>query len=149
MNRCLSEQLLLQCFMGEGGADQLAHLKSCLSCAGRYRALEADMGLITRGLQAPPPRRRHAYAAGFAGWRMALPAAAVLAAFAVGWSLRGASFSATNRPRAQIVSRNSSAPPQLARQPGVRPAMYAEYVQGAFGGDNCSDANDVLEPGCF
>jgi hypothetical protein len=153
MNQCLSDQVLLQCYTGEGAASELAHLKSCLTCAGRYKALESDLALITQVLDAPPPRRRPATAGGFAQWRVAFSAAAVLVAFVVGWSLRGTAVSPPASPVAPVALHQparSSAPIQVsALDTGDDGAMYAAYVQGAFNADPCSDANDPLEPGCL
>jgi len=151
MNRCLSDQALLQCYTGEGDPDERAHLKSCLACSARYKQLEGEMGLITQALEAPPPRRDHRPAWGFARWRVVASAAAVVVAFAIGWSLRGASLSQLSGPAAPIASRapaSSSAPIQVSSlQPTS--AIYAAYVQDEFGGDSCSEASDPLAPGCL
>lgn len=150
MNRCLSDQALLQCYTGEGAADELAHLKSCLGCAGRYKQLEGDMGLIKQALEAPPPRRHRADAWGFARWRVVVSAAAVLAAFVGGWSLRGVSFSqlaGRTAPVAFHAPASSGAPIQLSAAEPTS-AIYAAYVQNEFGGDSCSEASDPLGPGC-
>ena len=150
MNRCLSDQALLQCYMGEAAADELGHLKSCLACAGRYKQLEGDMGLIMQALQAPPPRHHSSTAWGYARWRVAASVAAVVAAFVVGWSLRGVSFSQFAGRSAQVAFHApapSGAPIQLfALEP--TPAVYAAYVQDEFGGDSCSETSDPLGPGC-
>jgi hypothetical protein len=151
MNQCLSEQALLQCYSGEGAADELAHVKSCLACAARYRELESDMGLIMQALQAPPPRRERSTTWGFARWRVAASAAAVAVAFAVGWSLRGASLSPFAGGSASVALRAHApigAPMQVsALEP--TPAIYAAYVQDEFGGDSCSETSDPLAPGCL
>jgi|SRR5215469_9402630 len=158
MNKCLSDQALLQCYMGDGAADELAHLKKCLACGGRYGALQADLSRISEALETPPPRRTAA-ARGFARWRMVISAAAVLAAFVVGWSLRGESLSQFARPHPQLAVHRpvpSTAPIQLsALEPGTikaddaTSAIYAAYVQDVFGGNPCSEANDPLGPGCL
>ncbi len=145
MNRCLSEQALLQCYMGEGAADELVHLKGCLACSGRLKELEGDMGLITQALQAPPPLRHRAPAFGWVRWRAAASATAIAAAFVVGWALRGVAVSQFAGP---VAPSASHAPIQIsAREP--TPAVYAAYVQDEFGGDSCSDANDPLGSGCL
>lgn len=159
MNRCLSEQALLHCYTGEGVADDLAHLKSCLLCASRYKQLDSDMVMITQALQAPPPHRQRNTAGVFARWRVPVLSVAVVAAFMVGWSLRGVSLSQlAGRPAAVALRApvQSGAPIQLSalepdaiKEGGAAPAMYAAYVQGAFGEDPCSEANDPLGPGCF
>ena len=158
MNRCLSDQALLQCYTNEGAADDVAHLKYCLACAGRYKQLEGDMSMITRALEAAPPRHQPSAARGFAGWRVPVLSAAVVAAFMVGWSLRGVSLSRfAGRPAAVALHEQvrSGPPIQLsALEPGTikaggaATAMYAAYVQGAFGEEPCSESNDPLEPGC-
>ncbi len=158
MNRCLSDQALLQCYTGEGAADDLAHLKSCLACASRYKQLDSDMVMITQALEAAPPRRQRSAAGRFARWRVPVLSAAVVAAFMVGWSLRGVSlsrFAGRPAPLALHEPVRSGAPIQLSalepgtiKASGAAPAMYAAYVQGAFGGEPCSEANDPLEPGC-
>jgi hypothetical protein len=151
MNRCLSDQALLQCYTGDGAADELAHLKSCLACAGRYKQLEGDMSFITGALEAPPPSHRRTVR-GFAPWRVAVSAAAVAAAFGVGWSLRGVPVGGLAGRSTQIAAhqRIQSAPAiQLASKGGPPAAMYAAYVQDEFSGEPCSDANDPLEPGCL
>jgi len=157
MNKCLSDQALLQCYGGDGAADELAHLKKCLACAGRYGALEADLSRISQALEAPPPRR--VATRGFVRWRMAVSVAAVLAAFVVGWSLRGQSLNQFGRPHPQLALYPSAplpAPIQLsALEPGAlktggaTSAVYAAYVQDVFGGNPCSDASDPLDPGCL
>jgi hypothetical protein len=154
MNRCLSEEALLQCYTGEGAAAELAHLKSCLGCAGRYKALEADMELISQALDSPPPPIRHREAVGWFGqWQVALSAVAILMAFVVGWSMRGVSFNPLPHHAVQMAAVHQSAPAapvQLsALDAGDGGAVYAAYVQGAFGSDSCSDANDPLQPGCL
>jgi hypothetical protein len=158
MNRCLTDQALLQCYTAEGAADDLAHLKTCLACAGRYKQLDSDMGMITQALDAAPPRRARHAAGVFARWRVPVMSAAVVAAFMVGWSLRGVSVRRLTGQPAQVALHEpvrSSAPIQLsALEPGAikaggaAPAMYAAYVQGAFGEEPCSESNDPLEPGC-
>ena len=158
MNRCLSDPVLLQCYTGEGAADDLAHLKNCLACAGRYKQLDRDMAMITQALEAPPPRRERATAGGFARWRVPVLSGAVVAAFMVGWSLRGVSLSSLagrSTPVALHEPVRSGAPIQFSalepgaiRAGGAAPAIYAAYVQGAFGEEPCSEANDPLEPGC-
>jgi hypothetical protein len=155
MNRCLSDQALLQCYTGEGVADDVAHLKNCLACASRYKQLDNDMVMITQALEAAPPRRERRAAGGFARWRMPVLSAAVVAAFMVGWSLRGVSLSRFTGQPAPVALHEpvrSGAPIQLsALEPaagGAAPAMYAAYVQGAFGEQPCSESNDPLEPGC-
>jgi hypothetical protein len=153
MNQCLSDQVLLQCYTGEGAAPELAHLKTCLTCAGRYRALESDMAVITRALDSPPPRRRSAKSRGFAQWRVAFSAAAVLVAFVVGWSMRGNLPGPSAHPVGPVAL-NQPAQTRASIQvssidTGNGGAMYAAYVQDAFGSDACSDANDPLEPGCL
>lgn len=158
MNRCLSEQALLQCYTGEGVADDLAHMKNCLACASRYKQLDSDMVMITQALEAAPPRRERSAARGFARWRVPVLSAAVVAAFMVGWSLRGVSLSRLAGQPASVALHEpvrSGPPIQLsALEPGAikaggaAPAMYAAYVQGAFGEEPCSESNDPLEPGC-
>jgi hypothetical protein len=154
MNRCLSEQALLLSYIGEGTPADMSHLKSCLTCAGRYKAIEGDLALITEALQSPPPRRRLS-AGWLPGWRLAVSALALSAAFMFGWSLRATSVAhlsvnATQVARQQAVS---SEPMQLSlaertdTNDGVAPAMYAAYVQGAFADDSCADT-DPLGPGC-
>jgi hypothetical protein len=141
---------LLQCFTGEGAADELLHLKNCLACASRYKQLETEMGLITRALQTPPPSHRQS-ARGLVPWRVAISAVAVLAAFIIGWSLRGVALTPSgSAPIAMHQPAGSGAPIQLASKAGgPPPAMYAAYVQDVFSGDPCSDANDPLTPGCL
>ncbi len=150
MTRCLSDKSLLECYSGDGGPADLIHLENCRSCAARYKALEGDLALIKRTLAAPPPPRA---ARGLRGWRVAISAAAVAAAFAVGWSLRGVSHSQF-APAAPIAHRPVSKPIQLssARPRAIQPAgaasaMYAAYVQDAFGSDPCLEGNDPL--GCL
>ncbi|HXR36121.1 MAG TPA: hypothetical protein VN754_09255, partial [Candidatus Binataceae bacterium] len=92
MKRCLSDEALLQCYTGEGAAADQTHLGGCPACAERYRALGADMALITQALEAAPPRQRRARASGLAGWRVAASALSLMAAFTVGWSLRSSSL---------------------------------------------------------
>jgi hypothetical protein len=156
MNRCLSDQALLQCYTGDGAADDLAHLRNCLTCAGRYKTLEADLAVISQALDAPPPHRS-VVDRGVARWRVAVSAAAVLAAFVVGWSLRGRSLTyfggahpqvalhetAPSRPPIQL----SALEPGTVKAGGATPAMYAAYVQDVFE-NPCSEANDPLDPGC-
>ena len=145
MSRCLSDEALVECYGREGGPDAVAHLKNCLSCAGRYKALQGDMAVISQALEMAPPRRRAVTVGGLVGWRIAVSALALVAAFTIGWSLRAISPT----PPEQIASRESvpAAPLQLSRQDdGTSPAVYAEYVQGAFEGDTCTDPDDPL--GC-
>jgi hypothetical protein len=159
MKRCLSDQDLLQSYTGEGAPEDQAHLKSCLTCAGRYKQLQRDMGTITQALDAAPPRRRERAAARwFVPWRVPVLSAAVMAAFIIGWSLRGVSLDRLAGSPAHVALHQpdpSRAPVQLsALEPGnapsgASPAIYAEYVQGAFGEESCSEANDPLEPGCL
>ncbi|GEM_PF-3847651 len=148
MKRCLTDQSLLQCYTGDGTASDLIHLEDCVPCAARYKALEADMALITQSLAAPPPARRSAPA--FLRWRVALSAAAMAAAFVIGWSLRGASMSQIGPHSKPIASAGHSAPVQLsaAEPTASTSALYAAYVQDAFGSDSCSEANDPLDAGC-
>ncbi len=150
MNRCLSEQALVQCYTGEGAADELAHLKCCLTCANRFKELQSDMSLITQALQAPPPLRRRAPGWDLSRWRMAIPLAAAIAAFVVGWSLRGVSLTrlaGRSVPIALHAPAPSGAPIQVSALERA-PAIYAAYVQDEFGGDSCSDMSDPLGPGC-
>jgi hypothetical protein len=145
MSHCLSDEALFECYSGEGEPGALEHLKSCLACTGRFKVLQGEMTLISQALEMAPPRRRAATASGFAGWRIAVSALALAAAFTVGWSLRSTSLA----PSAQIASRQSAppAPIELSRlESGPTPAVYAEYVQGAFEGDSCADSDDPL--GC-
>jgi hypothetical protein len=116
------------------------------------------MALITQALEAAPPRRRPARAAGLAGWRVAASALSLVAAFTIGWSLRTPSLLQPGGG-AHVVSQQvagTGQPMQLsALEPGVvkagapAPAAYAAYVQDAFGGDLCSEPDDPLEPGCL
>ncbi len=154
MNRCLSEPALLECYTGEGAADDLVHVRSCLKCAGRYKALERDMNLITQALQAPPPGHHGNAVQGLSRWRVAVSAAAVAAAFIVGWSLRGVSTIPFGSQRARVALHQPAAagPPIQVSALGpaaAAPAIYAAFVQGAFSGDPCSGGNDPLEPGCL
>lgn len=157
MKRCLTDEALLQCYTGEGAAPDRTHLDGCPACTDRYRALGADMALITQALEAAPPPRRQARAAGLAGWRVAASALALMAAFTIGWSLRSSSLTQTG-DGARVVRQQpagAAQPIQLsALEPGVvqagsAPAVYAAYVQDAFEGDLCSDPDDPLEPGCL
>jgi hypothetical protein len=153
MRRCLSDKSLVECYSGDGTPADLIHLEDCRSCAARYRALESDLTLITQTLAAPPPQRRTAR--GLGRWRVAVSAAAVAAAFAVGWSLRGVSLSQfSSAPQIAHTTASkpiqlSSARPQAIEVAGSTSAMYAAYVQDAFGSDPCSEANDPLAPGCL
>jgi len=146
MRHCLSDKTLFECYSGEGEPVALEHLKTCLACAGRFKVLQGEMTLISQALEMAPPRRRIATATGFAGWRVAVSALALAAAFMVGWSLHSTSLA----PSAQIASRQSAppAPIELSRleSGGPTPAVYAEYVQGAFDVDSCADSDDPL--GC-
>jgi hypothetical protein len=138
MSCCLSDQALLECYTGEGQPDAMAHLKHCLACAGRYKALQGDMTLISQSLEMAPPWRRVEGLRGFAGWRIAASAFALAAAFTVGWSLRSLPVA----PSGQIAARQPalSAPIEVSSlENGPTPAVYAEYVQGAFEGDSCTD----------
>jgi hypothetical protein len=150
MNRCLSDQSLLECYTGEGKAGDLLHLENCLPCTARYRALGSDMALITQSLAAAPPARRPRP---FLRWRMALPAAAVALAFMVGWSLRGVSMGPAGTRPVRVASNAAVHPIQLsAAEMGPAAstsAIYAGYVQDAFSGDPCSEGSDPLEPGCL
>lgn len=141
MNHCLSDEALIECYGREGKAEALAHLRNCLSCAGRYKALQSDMAMISQALEQAPPRR--AVSPGrLAGWRLAVSGLAVAAAFMIGWSLHG-----TSLPPAGQIASNQSAPIQISRlENGPSAAVYADYVQGAFEGDSCTDADDPL--GC-
>jgi hypothetical protein len=104
------------------------------------------MTLISQALEMAPPWRRAATASGFAGWRIAVSALALAAAFTVGWSLHSTSLV----PSAQQIASRQSAPPapiEVSRlERGPTPAVYAEYVQGAFDVDSCTDSDDPL--GC-
>ena len=151
MSHCLSDKTLFECYSGEGEPDVLAHLKTCLACSGRFKVLQGEMTLISQALEMVPPRCRVAAAAtGLAGWRIAVSALALVAAFMVGWSLHSTSMA----PSAQIASRQSAppAPLEVSRlENGPTPAVYAEYVQGAFEQgalemDSCADPDDPL--GC-
>lgn len=146
MTRCLSDQALLECYTREGDSSALAHLKNCLACAGRYRTLQSDLTLISQTLEMAPPRRRAAVAAGFAGWRLAASAMALAAAFTVGWSLHDSPLTQS----ARMVSHGSSSVPVEVSRLETSPssAVYAEYVQGAFEGDTCTDADDPVGLGC-
>jgi hypothetical protein len=147
MKRCLTDQSLLECYGGEGNASDLIHLEDCLPCAARYKALERDMGLIAQSLSAPPPARSGPR---FLRWRVAVPAAAVALAFIIGWSLRGASMSQLGLHPVHLTSARNPAPLELsaAEPAGSTSAIYAAYLQDAFGGDPCSEANDPLDPSC-
>ncbi len=145
MSHCLSDKALFECYSGEGEPGALAHLKPCLACTGRFKVLQSEMTLISQALEMTPPRHRPAAASGFAGWRIAVSALALAAAFMVGWSLHSTSLVTS----AQIASRQSPppAPIELSREEsGPTPAVYAEYVQGAFDVDSCADSDDPL--GC-
>ncbi len=140
---------MLQCYTGEGASDELAHLRSCLACAGRLKALESDLNLITQALEAALPRRRGVHGWSFSRWRLAISAAAAIAAFAGGWSLRGASL--VELPVGVSVARHAPVRSTAAIQvSALEPAsaIYAAYVQDEFGGDSCSDMSDPLGPGC-
>jgi hypothetical protein len=157
MKPCLSDEALLQCYTGEGAAAERTHLDGCPACARRYRALGADLALITQALEAAPPRRRRAPATGWAGWRVGASGLALAAAFTVGWSLHSSLL--TQGGGVRVVREQSigaSQPIQLsALEPGVAktgapaPGAYAAYVQDAFGSDLCSEPDDPLEPGCL
>lgn len=156
MKRCLSDEALLQCYTGEGAAADRSHLDDCPACADRYQALGADLALITQALEAAPPRRRQAHAAGLTGWRVAASALALVAAFTVGWSLRSSSITQPGGGARVVRQQPAAQPIQLsALEPGVvqagasAPAVYAAYVQGAFEGDLCSEPDNPLEPGCL
>jgi len=56
MNRCLTDQLLLQLHAGEATAEQRFHVRICADCAERYEELAGDLATITRTLAGPPPR---------------------------------------------------------------------------------------------
>ena len=43
MSHCLSDIALFECYSGEGEPDALAHLKTCLACAGRFKVLQGEM----------------------------------------------------------------------------------------------------------
>ncbi len=158
MKRCLSDEALLQCYTGEGAAADRTHLGGCPACAERYRALGADLALITQALEAAPPLRRRVRASGLAGWRVAASALSLIAAFTIGWSLRSSSLPQPGGG-AHVVSQQvagAGQPMQLsALEPGVvqagapAPAMYAGYVQDAFESDLCSEPDNPLEPGCL
>jgi hypothetical protein len=153
MNRCLSDEALLQCHTGEGAAADLAHLGDCARCAGRLTALAADLALITQALEVEPPRRRAAAIPVFSGWRLAVSGLALAAAFMVGWSLRAASLMQPGTG-ARVARHEPAAPAQPIQLSSLEPAApapaaYAAYVQGAFESDLCSDPDDPLEPGCL
>jgi hypothetical protein len=158
MKPCLSDEALLQCYTGEGAPAERTHLDSCPACAGRFRALGADLALITQALEAAPPRRRRAPATGLAGWRVAASGLALAAAFTVGWSLHSSLLTQAGGGARVVREQSMGArqPIQLsALEPGVvqtgapAPGAYAAYVQDAFGSDFCSEPDDPLEPGCL
>jgi hypothetical protein len=158
MNPCLSDEALLQCYMGEGAAAERTHLDGCPACAGRYRALGADLALITQALEAAPPSRRRTPAAGWAGWRVAASGLALAAAFTVGWSLHSSLLTQTGGGARVVREQSIGAKPPIqlsALESGVAktgapaPGAYAAYVQDAFGTDLCSEPDDPLEPGCL
>ncbi len=151
MNRCLSDQSLLECYAGDGDAGDLIHLEDCLSCAARYKALQGDMALIAPSLATAPPAIRRQP---FLPWRVAVSGAAVAVAFTIGWSLRGFSTAPVGPHPAHIASKSTANPIQLSAADmgqlrGPASAIYAAYVQDAFSGDPCSEGNDPLEPGCL
>lgn len=77
---CLSEPDLLLAHYGEGRAADHDHLRACLACAARYRALAQDLHVIDTTLREPRPERRRARPA---LWRWSATIAGAAAALAL------------------------------------------------------------------
>ena len=94
MNRCLEERALLLAAIGEGRAEESAHLASCRSCSGRYAQMVGDLDVIGNALRGAPtrlasaPSSRHADRWWVAGLAMA---ATVTLIVALHWLRRPAS----------------------------------------------------------
>ena len=57
MSGCLRDRTLLLLHKGEGGESDRAHLRACLSCAGRYQQMGLDLEVIDQALEQAPPLR--------------------------------------------------------------------------------------------
>jgi hypothetical protein len=55
MSRCLRDETLWRLYEGEGTEAERSHLKECAACTKRYQQLAADLQVIGRVLQEPPP----------------------------------------------------------------------------------------------
>jgi len=84
MIRCLSEEALHNHLGGESSDEEHAHLRTCLACSRRYKALEQDLDLLKGALSgAPPLDRRSSSRSGLSITQLAVGAlAASLLVFA-------------------------------------------------------------------
>jgi hypothetical protein len=82
MSRCVSDQVLLRLFVGEGTVGQRAHVAECVACAERAERVCEDVRRITQALVAMPPARS-ARSGQPRAWLPALGLAAVAVSIAV------------------------------------------------------------------
>ena len=124
MNRCLEERALLLAAIGEGSAEQRAHLASCRTCSGRYAQMVGDLDVIGNALRGAPtrlasaPSSHHADRWWVAGLAMA---ATVTLIVALQW---------LRRPASTELARVSAAPSATARSRDV--SADAEEVSAAM-----------------
>jgi hypothetical protein len=124
MNRCLEERALLLAAIGEGSAEERAHLSSCRWCGRRSAQMMGDLDVIGNALRGAPPRiasapsPHHADRWWVAGLAMA---AAVTLIVALQW---------LRRPASTELARVSVAPSATARSSDV--GAYAEEVSAAM-----------------
>jgi hypothetical protein len=151
MRRCLNEKELLMVHAGDGAVSEREHLECCLSCARRYRELQADMEKLVTALRHPPvaQKARHSSGGGMLwprGIRWALAASVVLAAFAGGRmsGLSGiraaASASGTSRDAA-------SGQVAMADVRADTPAGYGLYIDDLVGPDSSDQDQPTDSPG--
>ncbi len=115
MNRCLSDQALLEIHAHEGAVADQAHLRGCHACADRYRQLADDLMTIGHVLAAPPPV---ATSGRGAAWGVPwMPVAVVGAALAV--------------VLLDVVAVRRLSPVEFAA-PSIRGADFAEELDSAL-----------------
>lgn len=152
MKDCLSEQALLDQYLGEGSKSAGGHLKSCAVCAKRYRRLRQDMEAISTAIRMP--HRRSARGSRFGNRIVALAMAGGVAVLVVAWltwhQTQVSGPGDISGSGAALVDRQVSAEGslQIASNSSV-PVSYVSYLRTAFNGeDGCGQGDSVFNLSC-
>ncbi|MGH8010985.1 MAG: hypothetical protein ACREQ4_00635 [Candidatus Binataceae bacterium] len=164
MKHCLADKRLLACYTKEGVYQDLAHLRSCTTCAKRFRQLGREMELIDKVLRSEPPalERVPVSRRGLALPRVAVAAMLALTLFSGGWWLgrvnatppsfdsSGGSWAAA-LPLEDSSAAGRSMPPlaTVTNDPApLSPDLFVAYLD-TLGSHNACAGQDSLAPECF
>lgn len=159
MNQCVSDDLLLLCYLDEGSAAARLHLAACPSCASRYQRLSQTLTNAEQELRVGCPPRVPSYRWSSSHWWF--PATAAIAVIImVLWRVgmprpvspsehRSTRDSEVLRFLADEVSPALLATSQMRTNPFPTPISPAGYVHAAVtGGWPCEQSRPFTAPQC-